>query len=463
MDYKNLEQNSFFDIIILGGGPAGASAAIRLSRAGMNVALFEKEIFPRPHVGESLVPFCYELFEELGILNEMKQFMVRKPGVQFVNKQGTMATNFYFHNVLSGPNKFSFNVSRDRFDHIILNRAKAVGASIFENHKAVSVTIKEHERSSVTIQKPDRSKSTVYSSFILDATGQNAFLANKLKIKSNIKGLKKTAMVSHWNCSTTTPHFKHGMLHIVNLSQERNGWLWMVPVGRNRVGVGIVLDQTHIKKQRKRKTDDSGNYGIDQFYLDEVYKSPHAKKILDGSEQLNEVTVIGNFSYTISKEYGGNYALIGDAAGFIDPIFATGIYLALNLSKQVCGVISTRFNLEGSVNNLNLEPVFNKHNQVSKLLLRFIKHFYGSETINISELDPDLVKDEKEHKNKMIMFSVAHYLMAGDFYNESDKYLEYLDFLEKPKQIERFLHLAINRKDYNAELADLNYENVYPV
>lgn len=105
-----------YDVIIIGGGPAGSSAAIRLRKEGINVALFEKEIFPRPHVGESLVPFCYDLFRELGILDELKKTAVRKPGVRFINKNGSQSTTYCFKNILNDENYLSFHVLREQFD-----------------------------------------------------------------------------------------------------------------------------------------------------------------------------------------------------------------------------------------------------------------------------------------------------------------------------------------------------------
>lgn len=453
--------NMNYDVIIIGGGPAGSSAAIRLRKAGVNVALFEKETFPRPHVGESLVPFCFDLFKELGILEDIKKTAVRKPGVRFINKNGSQSTTYCFKNILTGENQLSFHVLREEFDKQLLDKAKKDGANIFENHKVSNVDLSNPKQAVISVDN-GREKKEYTARFLIDATGQDSFLGKKMGLKSKHKDLDRIAFLQHWNCDTSQEGINEGLLQLIYLSSTKQGWMGLQPVGLNRLSVGIIFDNNYVKSAKQKYIDNGIEDWKQQFYYDEITKSPYTKELLKSSETINKLMVVGDYSYNISKKYDTNFALIGDAAGFLDPIFATGIYLALNTSKYVSGSIVTL--LENEADGLKkMGDAYTQYVGALELLERFINNFYNPDFINLAEIGEDNYKDDEEHAKRLIAFSLVHFLMGGDFYNEHKKYLTYLDFLQNPKQIARYHHLVINQEKYKENSCDMLPEDIFPM
>ena len=180
-----------YDIIIIGGGPAGSSSAIRLSKLGYTVLVIEKEEFPREHIGESLVPFCYGLFEELGIVQTLEKTAVRKPGVRFINKDGSLSTTYCFKNILHGPEQLSFHVLRSRFDKQLLDQAREHNAHVWEATRVTKVDFLEDQYVAVSGTKKTGEKFRLTAKFVIDATGQDSFLANKKQLRIRNKDLEK--------------------------------------------------------------------------------------------------------------------------------------------------------------------------------------------------------------------------------------------------------------------------------
>lgn len=451
--------NNKYDVIIIGGGPAGSSSSIYLRKSGLEVAIFEKEQFPRPHVGESLVPFCYDLFQELDILETLQKTAVRKPGVQFTNNNGTMSTTYNFGNILQGPNKLSFHVLREKFDNQLLNKAKEIGVHVFEKHKVIKVDF-PLDGGPIVNYLVDGIEKSISCRFIIDASGQDTFLSSRLQTKKKHKDLLRTAFLRHWICDTSKKPFNSGVLQIVYLDQHKKGWLAIQPVDVNRVSVGLIISNEYLK-EAKKKYDYNANWK-EVFYRDEVFSSPMAKDLLEKSTYKNNLLVVGDYSYQIDNKFGDNFALIGDSAGFLDPIFATGVYLAINTAKLVSLGISTYLTTSKAEGKRAIDNAYKQYEGALTLLEKFIYNYYDPSFINLAEISEYLEENDEEYNQHLIAFSMLHFLMGGDFFNEYDKYIKYLDFLKDPKQLARYFHMVI-RPPSNTKLQEYSLEEIFPM
>lgn len=435
-----------YDVVIIGGGPAGASSAIHLRKLGHKVLIIEKDLFPRAHVGESLVPFCYYLLEELGVLDELKSTAVRKPGVKFINHDGSLETTYCFKNILDGPEHMSFHVLRARFDKQLLDRAKKVGAEVKEQCKVVDINF-EKQNTQVTFRDNNNEKQFVQCKYVIDASGQDSYLASKLKTKSPIEGLVKVGIGGHWADFDPQTEINDGLLHLCYLEEDKKGWIGLQAVDRNRMSAVLVTEAKYFKSYRqKHKHQEDWQK---QFYFNELKSTPFTHALLKNASMVNELMVVSDYSYTNSQKFNSKYACVGDAAGFIDPIFATGVYLALNSAKLVAQSVNTLLK-EGETSGLSaLKKSYDHYEGALNMLKGFIHNFYDPSFVNLAELGQYKDTKDKNHFKHKIAFSLVHFVMGGDFFYNYKRYAEFVEFLKSPKQLERFKHLVIDQEKYH--------------
>jgi 2-polyprenyl-6-methoxyphenol hydroxylase-like FAD-dependent oxidoreductase len=214
------------DVVIIGGGPAGATTATFLSKFGHKVTVFEKEKFPRDHVGESLLPWCYKLFQEIGTLDLMKATFVRKPGVRFIDSDGTHMTTWCFSKVIPDESFLSFQVARTEFDKLQLENSRRHGATVFEETKVDRVDLDGPEgQVAVHVTGPGGDSRTVKARFLVDCSGRNTFLAGRMGIRKKFDELDRTALWTHYSGAPLAGGLEEGMSLIVYLGGEKKGWL----------------------------------------------------------------------------------------------------------------------------------------------------------------------------------------------------------------------------------------------
>ena len=220
------------DVVVIGGGPAGSTAATRLAMQGHSVTLLEKEKFPREHVGESLLPFCYELFQDLGVLDELTKRFVRKPGVRFINSDGSCYTNWCFGHVIKDESYLSFQVIRGEFDNLLLENSRKHGVAVNEQTKVQNVNL-NHPDGCVEVRAigPDGEERVYYSRFIVDASGRASFIATKKGWRKPHKGLERTALWTHWRgVKQMMGGLEEGLSIIIYLGGDKNGLILVFPI-----------------------------------------------------------------------------------------------------------------------------------------------------------------------------------------------------------------------------------------
>lgn len=426
---------TLYDIIIIGGGPAGSTSATLLAEKGFKVLLLEKEAFPREHIGESLIPLSYDILKRQGLIGKLNKIATRKPGVQFVDKDGIKQSLWCFKNVIKDEGYLTFHVIRSAFDKMLLDNSKSKGADVREQHLVKHVILDRADKIvEVHATNAQGGEEKFEAKFLLDCSGQSTFIGRKLGVKKSFTDLDRVAVWSHWTNVEYDSVLKEGAIKIVYLGGEKKGWMWVIPVSAEHLSIGVVVNNSHVKA-KKQQFKDSADWKQD-FYLNELAESSLWKGMLKNAKMEHKVGMAGDYSYFCEKKYGDNFALVGDAGAFLDPIFSSGIYVGMHSAELVADALEAKLRGKG---DQELIDVYTKINGAVKLLEKFIRLFYTPEALNFAELGhpDDLVK----YENFEGAYTIFHYLLAGDFFNNYEKYGEFIDVIRDHKSMTKFQNL----------------------
>ncbi|HTL82086.1 MAG TPA: tryptophan 7-halogenase [Bacteroidia bacterium] len=448
-----------YDFIIIGGGPTGSTAAICLSRKKYKVLVLEREYFPRQHVGESLLPFCYPLFKELGVLETMKKRFVRKPGARFTNHDGTKSSTWCFRNVIHDESYLSFHVVRADFDKMLLDKAKEEGAIVSEGTKVESVDLDRSDDIVEVKAMINDDQKIFHCRFLIDASGQDTFLARRLGDKKAYKELDRIAFLTHWKGAKYVQGIDVGLLQICYLPPHKGGWFGIQPVGKDRISVGLIIDRKYLKEQKaKFKAMGHENDWQMQFYLQECRETPLTKNILENASIAQPLIAVSDFSYFAEKTFGHNFVMLGDAGKFLDPIFASGVYLGMNSSKLFAEALDVLMK-EGREKGMQVMTEKKKHiDGAYDLIEKFVGIYYDPESFNLAEISST---SDSNYKGYETAFSLLHYLLAGDFFNKYETYIGFLDMLRNPKQFARWKNLVVHKPNVNEETCATDWNTVF--
>lgn len=432
-----------FDVIIIGGGPTGSTAASLLAQKNYKVLLLEKEKFPREHIGESLIPASYDILSKLGVLEDLAKISPRKPGVNFISNDGESQSLWCFKNVVKDESYLSYHVKRSAFDKLLLDNSRIKGAVVLEQHAVKQVDL-DREDGIVVLKATDGIgvSKTFTAKFLIDASGQNTFLGSKLGVKKPVKDLDRVALWSHWSGVKYDSALIQGAIKIVYLSgNEKKGWIWMIPISKDNLSVGVVLNNSFLKSEKVKYAN-----SLDwkhEMYMSEITNSQAVNKLLGSAKMDHKTQLNGDYSYYCEKKYGHNFAMIGDAGAFLDPIFSSGIFVGMHSAELVSEAIDQKFSQS---NSKAMDDVYVSINGAVKLLEKFIKLFYSPENVNFSMMgNPEQLLKFKESES---IYSIFHFLLAGDFFTHHEKYSAFLDTIQDPKMLLKFKNLINHSKDY---------------
>jgi len=322
-----------YDCIVLGGGPAGATAAALVAQQGHKVLVLERSEFPRHHVGESLMPQTYWTFKRLGVLDKLKSSsFVTKESVQFVTDTGKESVPFYFTD--RDPNEWSqtWQVRRDEFDKMMLDNAADKGAEVVYRASVREVIFEGDQAVGVKATVKGESK-TFMGRVIVDATGQSGLLSRQLNLRYADSCLKNASIYSHYRVQEMEQGRNAGATIIMH-TKDRNGWFWWIPLRHedNMVSVGVVAPPAYLCAGR----GDDPALTLEE----EIANCPGLKSRLAGAEQVGKTYITADFSYRSKKVAGDGWVLIGDAFGFLDPVYSSGVMLALKSGEYAADCIT---------------------------------------------------------------------------------------------------------------------------
>ncbi|MGL4595897.1 MAG: NAD(P)/FAD-dependent oxidoreductase, partial [Bacteroidia bacterium] len=404
-----------FDVVIIGGGPGGSTCATYLRQMGYNVGVFEKDIFPRDHVGESLIPFIYYKLEELGVLDEVKKITTKKPGVNFVDRDGLRQSVWCFDRIMKGGAEMSMHGLRAPFDQALLRNAAKNGALIHEGALVKDVDLTNPQQAKIRVGFADGSERWVTARFLVDASGQNSFLASRTGTKKPYEGLDRVALFTHWIHTNYDSALNGGLIKIMYLGGEKLGWLWVIPVGRNHLSIGVTLNNAYVREQKKRL----GENWKKLLYEQEVQEAIGLRSILENAVIEHDVQILGDYSYRVDQKYGSNFAYVGDAGAFLDPIFSSGIYVAMEVAHRVAKCLDVKFKAGDAAGEEKFAAEFQEINQAYLLIEKFIRLFYEPDLLNFSHAGGV----EDGYQKILNAYEIFHYLLAGDFFLNAPKYL----------------------------------------
>ena len=318
--------NKTYDAAIIGGGPAGATAAAILAAYGRDVLLVEKEKFPRYHVGESLMPYCYFTLERLDLVGDlMSSAATRKYSVQFAKQDGAISDPFYFFQHADHPSSTTWQVWRSEFDNMILSKAKDNGAEVWEETKAKALRKEGDRVTGLKVESKDGKVVEIESKIVIDASGRDNFSANRERWQQRDPKLNKVAIWTYFENALRDPGLDEGATTVAYLPHK--GWFWYIPLSGGKVSVGIVAERDYLFNGTTR--------GLEEIFLREIQNNQWIRRHLEPATQVGEYRITGEYSYRNQYSSQDGLVLAGDALGFLDPVFSTGVFLALRSGELV--------------------------------------------------------------------------------------------------------------------------------
>src|SRR5580658_10105912 len=327
MDHRSQTAESC-DVAVIGGGPGGSTAAALLARRGFKVIALEKEHHPRFHIGESLLPMNLPLFERLGVLDKVRAMGVFKSGADFEADNERGFNTFAFKDAIGNSPPHAYQVWRQDFDKMLFDHARATGADAREGHEVIAVEQVDSRRSDVEVRTDDGQSYLITAQYVVDATGRDTFLSSKKRLRRKNGEHQSAAIFGHFRGAECRPGEDAGNISIYRFE---HGWMWMIPLPDGVMSIGAVCRPAYLK-QRKGKTVD--------FFLETLQQNEDLRRRIEHAKLIGEeVRVTGNYSYDSTQMGGAGWVMVGDAFAFLDPVFSSGVYLAMSGAEQAATVV----------------------------------------------------------------------------------------------------------------------------
>ena len=329
-----------YDTIVIGGGPAGSTVATLVAEQGHRVLLLERTTTPQFKIGESLIPATYWTFKRLGMLEKLRaSHFPQKYSVQFYSRSGKASNPFYFFQTNPHDSAVTWQVLRSEFDQMLLDNAKEKGVEIRRGIGVREVLFQGDTATGVVTQNVDGTRETLNATVIVDSTGQRSLIGRQLNLNTIEPNLKMASLFTHYEGGHRDEGINEGATLILH-TEEKDSWFWSIPLPYNRTSIGVVGELDYLLQNRR---DTDGKLNTQKIFTEELAKCAPLQQRLEGANQLFPIQSTKDFSYRASRIAGNNWVLVGDAFGFLDPVYSTGLFLALKSGEMAADVIIEAF------------------------------------------------------------------------------------------------------------------------
>ena len=360
-----------YDVAIIGGGPAGSTAAALLARAGRRVIVLEREKFPRFHIGESLLPFSTQTFDRLGLREKLDRTFLPKFGGEIVAACGTKGVKFYFKDGFRSRRDRAYQVTRSEFDKLLLDHSRENGADVREETDVKNITF-ENDRAKINIETSNGAKSTIEARYLLDCSGRQTMLGSFFNIKKTYDHLQKFSVFAHYENVDRAEGIDGTLIRMVR-SLDR--WFWMIPLTTTRMSIGVVMDTATFRAMKL-----SPETALEKC----IHEQPMVLERMKRAERVSPVYSAGDYSYRNTRLFGDRWLLVGDAAGFIDPVFSSGVFLAIMSAEKAADTLDEVLRDESHKRRL-FKRYARTVNYIMDIYLAFVNAWYrrGKEFIEV--------------------------------------------------------------------------------
>jgi flavin-dependent dehydrogenase len=319
------------DVIVIGGGPAGATVSTLLAQNGLAVELYERDHFPRFHIGESMIPNTFFAMERTGLLKKMKaSHFTEKRSVQFINQNGKLSEPFFFWENKPHDSSQTWQVRRSEFDLLNLNHARENGVKVTEGARVLEVIFEGKRAVGVRVKPEDGPEKEVRAKVVIDASGQSTLIIDRFGLRDWDPKLKKAALWTYWKGARRDTGRDPGATLVIQ-TKDKAGWFWYIPLHDDVISVGVVADHDYLFKR--------GTKDPEAIYFEEVARAPGLQPLIKDATRCDVFRIQKEYTYRTTKGAGDGWCLIGDAFGFIDPLYSSGLLLAMTSASMAADAI----------------------------------------------------------------------------------------------------------------------------
>lgn len=318
------------DVLVVGGGPAGATISALLAERGRDVVMMEKAHHPRFHIGESLLPANVQLLDKLGVREQVERIGMPKWGVEFVSPDHEERSFVEFADAWDKSMPYAWQVRRSDFDEILFRNAAAKGARTLEGYRVRDVAF-DADGATVQVELDDGARQTWRTRFLIDASGRDTLLANQFKCKQKNPHHNSSALYGHFTGAKRLAGKLEGNITIMWFD---HGWFWFIPLADGTTSIGAVCWPYYLKSRHRKP--------LPEFFRETIALCPELARRLEGAVLVDDaVYATGNYAYSSTHSSGDRYLMLGDAYAFIDPVFSSGVYLAMQNAFEGADVVET--------------------------------------------------------------------------------------------------------------------------